>query len=504
MSTARADKPNVQSTGPYRSLRDYIAALEARGRLLRVQEMDQDEFEATAFAYRLTEKYGIYDAPAFLIERIKIAGTWRDGPIISNLYGGWDMEAQCFGVADITNNQREMYKVTLKKLKGLSDHQGTWPKQKPKTVTRQDAPCKEVIVLGDDVDLFRFPWLKSNPGDAGQYINTGAVILEDPELGRNVAINRCQIKGKRKIGINIKGQDGWVFLMTKKRRGEKVADAAVVLGTDPLVYAMSGSKLAGLGEDELEVAGGLAGKPIEIVKCETSNLRVPAEAEMIIEGTIPLDDKEAEGPFAEVYGYMGPIIPQNFYMNVEAITHRTHPWFINAFSGATKLHHTIPSEADEYFKQKKNIPNLVAVHSPPEARGVVVLSIDKNAPGDGMTAGMQAAASSFFSKAIVIVDKDIDVTSLAQVFHAMGARWQPNPASVVIPQARGTVLDPSTPQHRLTSKMIIDATRQFPEEGGPDPWPALSRHILKEQNPGAFEMVDAKWDDYWTSFQGTQ
>jgi 3-polyprenyl-4-hydroxybenzoate decarboxylase len=79
----------------------------------------------------------------------------------------------------------------------------------------------------------------------------------------------------------------------------------------------------------------------------------------------------------------------------------------------------------------------------------------------------------------------------------MGARWQPNPASVVIPQARGAVLDPSTPQRRLTSKMIIDATRQFPEEGGPDPWPSLSRDILVDQYPGAFKRVDAKWDDYW-------
>ncbi len=504
MSTAISNRPNVQTSGPYESLRDYITALEARGRLLRIEEMDQDQFEATAFAYRLTEKYGFYEAPAFLIERIKINGAWMDGPIISNLYGGWDMEAMCFGVDDISDDQNEMYRGTLKRLKGLADHNSTWPKRKPEAIDARNAPCKEVVLTGDDVDLYRFPWLKSNPADGGQYINTGSVILEDPELGRNVAINRLQIKGKRKIGVNIKGQDGWVFLMTKKRKGEREVDAAVVLGTDPIVYALSGSKLAALGEDELEVAGGLKGKPIDIVKCETNDLHVPAQAEMIIEGKIPLDDKEAEGPFAEVYGYMGPVIPENFYMNVEAITHRTKPWFVNAFSGATKLHHTIPSEADEYFKQKKNIPNLVAIHSPPEARGVVILSIEKTAPGDGMTAGMQAAASSFFSKTIIIVDKDIDVVSLPQVFHAMGARWQPNPASVVIPQARGAVLDPSTPQRRLTSKMIIDATRQWPEEGGPDPWPSLSRDILEKQYPGAFEIVDANWDDYWIAFQGSR
>ena len=116
-----------------------------------------------------------------------------------------------------------------------------------------------------------------------------------------------------------------------------------------------------------------------------------------------------------------------------------------------------------------------------------------------MIAGQNVAAGPA-TKVVIIVDKDIDPASLPQVFHAMGARWQPNPASVVIPQARGALLDPSTPQRRLTSKMIIDATRQLPEEGGPDPWPAFSRDIVKDQ----FEMVESKWDDYWKSFDGAK
>ena len=126
MSAALSDRQNVQLTGPYDSLRAFVAALEARGRLIRIKEMDQDQYEGTGFAYRLIEKYGHYEAPAFLIERIKINGRWMDGPIISNLYGGWDTEAMAFGVEAITEDQNDMYRATLKKVKSLAGGQGQW------------------------------------------------------------------------------------------------------------------------------------------------------------------------------------------------------------------------------------------------------------------------------------------------------------------------------------------------------------------------------------------
>lgn len=500
MSSAMSERQNVQLTGPYDSLRDYIVALEARGRLLRIKEMDQDQYEATGFAYRLIEKCGHYEAPAFLIERIKINGRWMDGPIISNLYGGWDTEAMAFGVETITEDQHDMYRATLKKVKSLADDQGQWKKIKPELIERHSAPCKDVVITGDDVDLFQFPWLKSNPKDAGQYINTASVILEDPELGRNVAINRCQVKSKNKLGLNIKGQDGFTILMTKLKRGERTAKVAVVQGVDPIVYTMSCSKLAGPGDDELEIAGGLRGKPVEVVKCETSDILVPAHAELVIEGEIPIDQKEEEGPFAEVYGYLGQLIPQNFIINVKAITHRHNPWFINAFSGATKLRPKAPTEADNYFKYKKIIPNFVDCYSPDEAMGITILSIDKRFPGEGLAAGQIGATSDFFSKVIIVVDKDVDVSRLTQVLHAVGSRWQPHPATMFIKKARGIVLDPSTPVRRLTSKIIIDATKQLPEEGGPDSWPAVSRQLLEEHCPDVFNLVDDKWSDYWKDF----
>jgi 3-polyprenyl-4-hydroxybenzoate decarboxylase len=101
-----------------------------------------------------------------------------------------------------------------------------------------------------------------------------------------------------------------------------------------------------------------------------------------------------------------------------------------------------------------------------------------------------------FAKAIIVVDEDIDVHDKPAIFHAIGTRWQPDPATLIIPQTRGMPLDPSSPRRWLTSKAVIDATRQWPSEGGPDRWPDVSRQILEEQSPDTFELVDGRWEEY--------
>ena len=492
----------LDPTGPYDSLRDYIAALDARGRLLRIKEMDQDRYEATAFVYRMIENLGYYESPAILIERIKIGGKWMDGPIIANLYGGLDTEAMAYGVEEISTNQDQMFRAAQKKILSMVGDNGEWKRIKPVIVDAGNAPCKEIIVPEADVDIFRYPWLKNNPGDAGQYINSGGIVLEDPELGRNVGTYRCQVKTATKIGINPEpGQNGWNFLMGMRKQGKRVANAAVVLGVDPIVFAMSSTKVAGFGEDELEFAGGFKGKPVELVKCQTSDILVPANAELIIEGEIPLGDDEAEGPYAEMYGYMGTAKPQNFYMNIKAITHRRNPWFVNVFTGVTKDRHVAPMEVTDYLRFKKVIPNLVAIHSPLWAIGVTVLSIDKRFPGEGIASGEHIAAGRLTTKTVIVVDKDVDVLDFRAVLHAVGSRWQPHPASLKIPQTTGmpSSIDPSTPVSGITSKFIIDATKQLPEEGGPSSWAPVSRTILEEQCPDAFDYVDSKWEEYFRS-----
>jgi len=490
------DAANVQRTGPFVSLRDYLTALEARGRLIRIAEMDQDKYEATAFAYKLIEKNGYYDAPAFLIEKIRIDGKWVRGPVIANLYGGWDTEALAYGVEEIGDDQRAMFHATRDKLIALYRRHGDWPRLQPMTVDASAAPCKEIVLGGGDVDLLRYPFLQSNPGDAGRYINSACVFFEDAALGRNVGTHRCQVKGKAKIGVNTEtGQHGFQFIMQARKRGAKAVPAALALGADPIVFALSASKVTGLGEDELDVAGGLMGAPVRLVKCETSDVMVPAEAEMIIEGEIPLDMEE-EGPYGEIYGFMGLKKPRNFFMNVKAVTHRRDPWFVNCFAGVTKLVHTMPTNANDFVKMKRLIPSLADFFAPSEMVGVAFAAIDKKRPGEGMVAGQLIAATRFLSKVVIVVDGDIDILDTNKVFQAMGARWQPHPASLVIPQTSGMPLDPSAPKRGLTSKIVIDATRQLPEEGGPEIWPPISSLVLKEKCPEAFDLVDEKWADY--------
>ena len=500
MAPSENIKNNVQYTGPYTSLRDYVSALEARGRLLRIEKMDQDAYEATAFVYRMVERYGYDDAPAILIEKIKSGGQWHNGPMIGNLFPGFDAEAMVYGAPQITHDQGKMFRATRDHLIALAGPAGRWERVKPIEGSADDAPCKDIRITGEDVDLHAFPWLQTNPGDAGAYINSAAIFMEDPDLGRNVATYRCQVKDKRRIGFNTEiGQGGWQILMAHKRRGAKEVKAALALGCEPLIYALAASKVTRPGEDELEIVGGLRGAPVELVPCETSDLKVPAHAEIILEGTVTFDMEE-EGPYGELYGYMGQKKPQNFVMTVDAITHRHDPWFVNSFAGIVKLAPSSLGDAGDHMRFKQLIPGLVDIYSPNYATGITIVSIDKKTPGDGVVAGQFVAAGKFFSKAIIVVDKDIDPFSLTEVLHAMGTRWQPHPASQLIEQTKGMVLDPSAPKRGVTSKMIIDATKQFPQEGGPDPWPDVSKVLLQNAHPQAFDLVDDQWQDYWQDY----
>jgi UbiD family decarboxylase len=485
-------------TGPFTSFRDYIAALDAHGRLLRIGEMDQDRFEATGFAYRMIEEKGYHGAPAFMIDRIKTGGRWLDGPLLGNVFPGWVSEALAYGVPNVTADDRAMFHAARKHLSTKLGADGRWPRLAPVEVGAAQAPVKEVVRLAEAADLRAFPWIQTNPLDAGAYITAGTVFMEDPGLGRNVATYRCQVKGPRKIGVNCEiGQHGWNFIQRARERGERVLPAAVAIGVDPITFSVGTSKLTGLGEDELELAGGLIGKPVELVPCESSGVRVPAQAEIVIEGGIPTDQGEEEGPYGEVYGYMGLKKSWNFFMDVKAITHRRNPWLVNAFAGITKLTMSMPQAVANFAHYSKLIPSLADLYRPVETVGVVLASVRKRMPGDGMVAGQHIAAGDMFSKVIIVVDHDIDLYDKGQVFHALGTRWQPNPGSLLIPQTRGFPLDPSAPTRWLTSKMIIDATRQLPAEGGPEKWPQVSRLILEERSPETFDLVRERWAEYW-------
>ena len=502
MNQATSLDSTINLLGPFDSLRTYMAALEARGGVLRIKEIDQDAYEATALIYRLIDKYGWTGAPAVIFDRIKIDGKWMHGPVIANQYGRWNTEAIALGIEEITDDQPAMYRAAVAKVIAMANKDGQWKTIEPVQIDPDRAPCKEVILTGDKIDLLKFPWLQSNPADAGRYINTGNVITYDPEHGRNSGTYRCQLKGPRKIGVNPEiNQHGWTFLMDMKERGAPFARAAIVVGADPITYAMGSSKTARLGQDELAIAGGFMGQPLEVVKCETSDLLVPANVEMVIEGEIPFDMEE-EGPFGEMYGYMGQKKFENFYMNVTAVTHRENPWFINQFTGMTRGYLTSLMEATANLTFKKVIPNLVGIHVPVQITGFAFLSIDKQKPGEAFEAAEPLTKFLNIAKIIVVVDKDVDILNIEEVMHTVGARWQPHPATKIIEHASAMRLDPSIRAEQkaelkvIGSKIVIDATRQLPEEGGPAVYPNLNRICLLKEFPDIFERIDLKLSEY--------
>ena len=169
-----------------------------------------------------------------------------------------------------------------------------------------------------------------------------------------------------------------------------------------------------------------------MVKCETCDIRVPAHSEFVIEGEVPLTEFEDEGPYGEMYGYLGPPKPNNFFMNIKAITHRHKPWVLNSFTGLTCDMPRAPQIASNFFLYKKLIPSLTGLISPRGANGVVVISIDKKFAGEGMAAGQYVAANAGLNKVVIVVDKDLNILDPSQILHALGARWQPS-ASLLIP-----------------------------------------------------------------------
>jgi len=483
--------------GPFETLRDYIEALDDRGLLLRVPRVDQDAYESTALMYRLVEKFGVYEAPAVLFEKLKVDGQWLDGPVIANPFGHWSTETISFGVEPVVGDGPATYRAAIARIQSLLVG-GAFPLIPPVEVSRSEALCKQVVLKGDDIDLTKFAFIQTNPADAGRYVNTGSVFTSDSELGKNFGTYRCQIKGPRKLGVNPEpGQGAWRMFMKKKERGEKSTPVTIVLGQDPITWVVSSSKLARGQVDELSLVGGIRGKPLRVVRSETNDMMIPANSELVIEGTVPLDQPMLpEGPFGEMYGYMGLKKDENFWMDVTCITHRKKPWLVNSITGLTRGFPTAPLETMSILAFRRFYPNVIEIHSPVEATGLTFVRINKEKAGQGLEIGKKIAEIIPIAKVIVVVDSDIDVLNRTQVLHTLGSRWQAQPATAIIPKLRGMPLDPSLTDRPNTSKAVIDATRQWPEEGGPKVYPDTNIALLEKLAPEALSHIDANWKQF--------
>ncbi len=484
---------------PFDTLRDWMAAMEANGAVMRFDGMDQDTFHTTGLVFRATDKFGMYETPAMIFENIKQDGQWFKGPVIANHQGHWIAEPLIWGIEPIPGDHYASYRRAKDYLhKMLEENGGQYPQIPPIEVANDKALCKQVVLTGDQIDLNSFAFLKTNPADGGRYVNTGSVFTDDAEMGPNFGTYRCQIKGQRKLGLNSETNHmGYKQIVAARERGATRVPISIVLGQDPVTWAISSTAVVDRrvikGKvDELAVAGGMRGKAIDVVKCETNDMRVPAHAEMIIEGFVPLDAPlEDEGPFGEMFGCLGPVKEDNFWLEVTAVTHRRDPWIINAYTGMQKGMVTAPIDCLYENTLRKTVPNFVDYHMPHDVMGVVAVSIDKDAPGQGLEAGRAIAARNPIAKVVIVVDKDIDVLNRTAIVFAVGSRWQPDPASEVIADSRGIITDPSQLIEGRTSKIIIDATRQLPGEGGREKFPETNRALLLQGAPEIFAEVDA-------------
>jgi len=497
---------------PFDSMRDWIDALDAHGLLIRFDRLDQDAYEMPALFFRATDRFTMYGAPCMLFEEVKINGKWVKGPVVVNTQGHWNTDAIIWGLDVVPDDHYATYRRAREYLQQmLAENGGAYPEIPPVEIPRDQAPVKEIVVTGDDIDIEKYAFVKTNPADGGRYVNTGSHFMLDSELGLNFGTYRAQIRGPRELGINPEhNQTGYKMLMAAKERGEKSVTYSIVIGQDPVIWFISGTRVANRGfgpkpkpADELAIAGGMRGKAIEIVKSELTNIPVPAHAEMVIEGEVMLDEKyyRDEGPFGEMFGYLGPVKPKNFVMTIKAITHRKDPWIMNALTGMQRGMVTAPSDALYSVTLKKSVPSFVEYTNPQDTMGVVVMSIDKTKPGEGLEGGLAIAKRNPIAKVVIVVDKDINILDRTDVLFAVGSRWQPHPASTILEEAFGLMTDPSQVEYQKTSKIVIDATKQIPGEGGQEEFPKTNRELLIGGAPDAFRRVEELYSEALSSWK---
>jgi len=481
---------------PFDSVRDYVLAMEASGNVMRFDRIDQDAYEGTALMYRLVDLFGRYRAPLVIFNEIKIAGEWMQGPVIGNLLRHVEAETLLFGLAAVPfDDSATWHKARAHHDKVLAENEGAYPELPPLEIPREQALCKQVVLTGDEIDVRRFAFLQNNPGDSGRFINTASVFTSDPDMGLNIGTYRCEIKGPRHIAVGSgEGQTGYTQLMAARERGETSAPVTLIVGQDPLVWLVSGARIperrGKKPVDELATAGGLRGKPINVVKCDTNDFLVPADTEMVIEGEVSLTGFEANGPYGEGSGYIGAPYNTAFTMTVKRITHRKAPWIVNDFTGVTRPLIEQPSAALTVASLQQLVPEIVDYRY---LDSVTYFAINKTEAGQALKMGKGLAKMIPVFKIIIMVDADVDLWSEPDRFMAFATRWQAWPASYIYEDLPTMPLEPSSPVRERTSKIVIDATRQWPEEGGPEKFPGYSRDILEQHAPDIFAEVDARW-----------
>ena len=348
-----------------------------------------------------------------------------------------------------------------------------------------DGPCKEVKLLGADADITKLPIPIHSEGDAGRYLGSGLTITKDPDTGiRNEAIIRALVKGPRRMGFWMAVRHNWAHLMKYQERGQ-AAPMAFAIGLHPGYEILANYSGRHEGYDELEMGAGVLGETLELVKCETIDLEVPAQAEIVIEGIVPPGVREPEGPFGEFTGYSKGAEGPAPVFEVTAITRRREPIYRHMQATVFTDHQplvSVPMEASLY-RRLREIHGHTDVHDvyiPPwVTMFTVFIQMTPRWDGQARAVLLGALSSPYLHPKIAIaVDEDVNIYDPREVFWAMSTRVNPEHDVIVLPHERIHPLDVSAPNvdrsevtvMRIGGKMAIDATK-----------PALWRKTEREE-----------------------
>ncbi len=476
----------------YKDLRAFLKKLEKEGELKRITAEVDWKLEVTEITDRVTKQGG----PALLFENIKGSKV----PLAINLFGTHRRMNLALEVNDLQEVAARISGfIDFKTPSGLVDKLKMLPKLGelgaffPKTV--KSGPCKEVVKR-EGFSLFDFPIIQCWPQDAGRFITFPLVFTRNPETGkRNVGVYRMQVFDERTTGMHWQTQKHGAehFRRARSRYGEGKLEVAVAIGADPATV-FCGIVPAPPDVDELLLAGFLRRSPVELVKCETVELEVPANAEIILEGYVDLNELRREGPFGDHTGYYS-LADDYPVFHVTCVTHRRDPIYLTTIVG--------PPPQEDYFMgyaierillpiMKLQFSEIVDVHMPAEGifHNLMIVSIRKSYPGHArkIMSAIWGLGQAMFTKVLVVVDEDVNVHDPGEVVWKALCAIDPE-RDVEFHLGPVDTLDHAARLPDFGSHMGIDATRKWASEGyARGPWPD---EIRMDENTRA--RIAARW-----------
>jgi 4-hydroxy-3-polyprenylbenzoate decarboxylase len=474
----------------YRDLREFIRALEEHGELKRIPFEVDPVLEITEFADRAVKQRG----PALLFEKPKGSAV----PVLINAFASMrrmELALEVSSVEEIAARIVEF--LELRMPEGLIGKLKMLPKLAemgaffPKTVSK--GPCQEVVRT-DNFSLLDYPVLQCWPEDAGRFITLPLVFSRNPDTGkRNCGIYRMQVFDERTTGMHWQThKQGAEHYRRMQHHGRPRMDVAVAIGADPAVMYSAILPLPP-DLDEMMIAGFLRQSPVEMVKCQTCDLEVPAHAEIVLEGYVELGELRTEGPFGDHTGFYS-LAGEYPVFHVTCITQRRDPIYATTIVGPPPMEDYYMGKAIERIflpLMRLQLPEVRDIAMPPEGifHNLILVSIRKSYPGHARKVmhSIWGTGQAMFSKCIVVVDEDVDVQNYSEVAWKALNNIDPE-RDIQFVLGPVDSLDHSSRLQDYGSKMGIDATRKWPAEGFTRPWPGVI------QTPAEVKKrVDSLW-----------